>query len=270
MRIILIYLVVAYTLFGCVTAEISQGVNEPISGNLYIPKRIESGEAHAYAYSLDKKDSTLSQISYQYFTPQFSSGVMDSTFKDSVNARIVYWASSQSPEVETPLVGPLTGYYFQQVVNDFTIDEQAYDDMNMHLWSLEMGFDIVETSDYVRLNTHAWSYTGGAHGNGFTVYEYFEKTDGNRIHLNYFTNDVEALTRAAEPYFREQQEIPDGMSYGEFGMWFENDDFALNDNFYFSKEEMVFIYNPYEIAPYAGGTIELRIPFSALEGILRP
>lgn len=266
-----LFAVLGFALFGCVTTDISETIDEPIAGNIYIPKRIESGEARAYAYSLDKQDSTLSQIDYQYYTPQFSSGVMDSTFKDSVNARIVHWASSQSPEVETPLIGPLTGYYFQQVVNDFTVDEEEeFDDMNMHRWSLEMGFDRFETTDFVRLNTHAWSYTGGAHGNGFTVYEYFEKAGGRRIHLDFFTNDIGALTRIAEPFFREQQEIPNEMSYGEFGMWFENDVFALNDNFYFTNDEMVFVYNPYEIAPYAGGTIELRIPLSELEGIIRP
>ncbi len=259
------------SLIGLVVASCgtSENIIDEVSDELNIPDRIASGRAKAYAYNLEHTDSTLSQIDYQYYTPQFSSGVMDSTYKDSVNARIVELASMQSPEFETQLLGPLTDYYFERVVNDFTVDEaDDSDDMNMYQWSMEMGFDIDETQDYVVLSTNAWAYTGGAHGNGFSFYEYFSKQTGLEFGIEYFAADISPLLTVAEKYFRTQQDVGDEISLDEAGFWFENDTFHLSQNFYFRADEMVFLYNAYEIAPYAAGTIELTVPLEELEGIV--
>ncbi|XOV67919.1 MAG: RsiV family protein [Fluviicola sp.] len=254
-----------------VSCNTTEEIIDEVSDELNLPDRIESGRAKAYAYNIDRTDSTESVIDYQYYTPQFSSGVMDSTFKDSVNARIVEIAAMQSPETETVLLGPLTDYYFERVVDDFTVDAaDDEDDMRMWQWSMEARFDITEWDRFVRLSSSGWAYTGGAHGNGFVWYEYFSKEDGSRLKLDYFTNDIGALTQVAEKYFREQQDIPEGTSINEPGFWFENEEFALNDNFYLSEGKMTFVFNAYEIAPYAAGVIELEIPLSDLEGIIMP
>jgi len=50
----------------------------------------------------------------------------------------------------------------------------------------------------------------------------------------------------------------------EYGFWFQGDAFEVNENFYFENGNIVFLFNPYEIAPYAGGTSELIIPLSDL------
>ncbi|GAB5418936.1 MAG: hypothetical protein Crog4KO_00830 [Crocinitomicaceae bacterium] len=243
---------------------------DEVSDDLNIPDRIASGRAKAYAYNLEHTDSTLSQIDYQYYTPQFSSGVMDSTYKDSVNARIAELASMESPEFETQLLGPLTDYYFERVVNDFTVDEEDdSNDMNMYQWSMEMAFDIDESKEYVVLSTNAWSYTGGAHGNGYSFYEYFSKKTGVEFGIEYFAIEMDALLTIAEKKFRSQQDIEEGVSLDEAGFWFEDDSFHLSQNFYFRGDELVFLYNSYEIAPYAAGVIELTIPLEELEGIVR-
>jgi hypothetical protein len=194
---------------------------------------------------------------------------MDSSYKDVVNARIVELAAKESPDVETQLVGPLTDYYFERVVNDFTVDEaDDSDSMNMYRWSMEAGFDINESGKYVLLNSYGWSYTGGAHGNGYSLFEYFSKENGEEIGLEYFVSNMDVLLEVALKHFREQQEIGEGTSLDEAGFWFDNDEFQLNSNFYFDSENLNFVFNPYEIAPYAAGTIELMIPLSDLEGIV--
>lgn len=241
-----------------------------VSSELNLPDRIASGRAKSYAYSLGGADSTLSQIDYQYYTPQFSSGVMDSTFKDSVNARIMWLARWELQDDIIEPLGPLTDYYFQRIVDEFTIDEvDDYDDLQMHRWTMEVSFDISETSEYVMLETGSWSFTGGAHGNGAVIYDYFDKKTGKMLGYDYFFTSIESVSAAAEPYFREQQEVPEGVSLEDYGFWFENDQFAVNDNFYFSGEDVVFVFNPYDIAPYAAGTITLTVPLSALEHIYK-
>lgn len=46
--------------------------------------------------------------------------------------------------------------------------------------------------------------------------------------------------------------------------------FQPNENFGFSDAGLIVKYNSYEIAPYSSGQPELLIPYSALQGILRP
>jgi len=267
MKQLLLYFVAATLLVGCGTTE---DLIDDVSDELNLPDRIASGRAKAYAYNLDRSDSTASIIDYQYYTPQFSSGVMDSIFKDSVNVRIVEMAAMQSPDTETVLFGPLTDYYFERVVDDFTVDETEEDeDYEMWRWQMEAGFDISETNEYVCLSSRGWAYTGGAHGNGYSYYEYFSKEDGSIMLLEDFTLDMEALLTVAEKYFRDEHEMEPSTPINEPGFWFENDTFHLNDNFYFSGGKMIFVYNAYEIAPYAAGVIDLQIPLSELEGIVK-
>jgi len=43
-----------------------------------------------------------------------------------------------------------------------------------------------------------------------------------------------------------------------------------NDNFYLEREGIIFVYNPYEIAPYSAGIIEVFIPFQDIAPFLLP
>lgn len=244
---------------------------EEISNELNLPGRIASGRADSYAYNLNRSDSTLSRIDYQYYTPQLPTGLVDSTYKEAVNARIVEWASTEFVGPETVLNGPLTDYYFERVVNDFTIDEQDdKDGMGAYQWSMNIGFNIHEEKNFVCLETNAWWYTGGAHGNGATTYEYFRRETGEEIGLDYFVVRMEDLLAIAEKHFREQQELEEDITWDEAGFWFDGDEFHLTENFYFENGTMVFVFNPYDISAYAAGTIELTVPLNELKGIVDP
>jgi len=58
--------------------------------------------------------------------------------------------------------------------------------------------------------------------------------------------------------------------YSEAGFYFENDVFKLTANFAITKEGLKFLYNPYEIAPYALGQQEIIIPYAALGELIKP
>lgn len=47
-------------------------------------------------------------------------------------------------------------------------------------------------------------------------------------------------------------------------------DISGNDNFAFTREGLVYCYNPYEVAPYAVGRVHIHIPYEELRPILRP
>jgi hypothetical protein len=47
-------------------------------------------------------------------------------------------------------------------------------------------------------------------------------------------------------------------------------DIFPSENFILNDETITFVYNPYEIAPYAVGSIELIITYSEVSKILNP
>ena len=46
-------------------------------------------------------------------------------------------------------------------------------------------------------------------------------------------------------------------------------DMFPSENFILGEEAITFIYNPYEIAPYEKGSIELTLAYSELDDILK-
>ncbi|NJK82479.1 MAG: DUF3298 domain-containing protein [Saprospiraceae bacterium] len=44
----------------------------------------------------------------------------------------------------------------------------------------------------------------------------------------------------------------------------------MNDNFALTSEGVAFMFNPYEIAPYAMGQQQFTIPYTALQAIAKP
>jgi len=57
--------------------------------------------------------------------------------------------------------------------------------------------------------------------------------------------------------------------YSEAGFYFDNDVFTLTDNFAITKKGLKFVYNPYEVAPYALGQQEIMIPYALIKELIR-
>ncbi|HTN47231.1 MAG TPA: DUF3298 domain-containing protein [Flavipsychrobacter sp.] len=124
----------------------------------------------------------------------------------------------------------------------------------------EKGFVVIETMGY--------SYTGGAHGNYGSGFLNLDVE--NRRKLNFkdiATIDSTSLQKIMEQYFRKDYNIPVPKPLTD--MLFENY-LAPTDNFYLGEKGLGFLYNPYEVAAYAVGQIEVFVPYTALMPYLRP
>jgi hypothetical protein len=75
-----------------------------------------------------------------------------------------------------------------------------------------------------------------------------------------------ALSELLEAEFRAQHFLEPGQDLRDAGL-FENS-IHPSHNFYVTPCEMVFFYNPYELAPYAMGASIIRLAFDQLEGLL--
>ncbi|HEX8023998.1 RsiV family protein [Mucilaginibacter sp.] len=76
------------------------------------------------------------------------------------------------------------------------------------------------------------------------------------------------LTAIAEKIFRKKRGIQKRAKLSGYN--FENDIFALNNNFYITSKGITYLYNRYEITAYSEGEIELVIPYQLIKNLLRP
>ena len=106
-------------------------------------------------------------------------------------------------------------------------------------------------------SNYVYTFTGGAHGMNTTscfVYDFYENQEIgiNSIFEEEYIDEVLAL-------IKEQLALHQGAE--SIDMSYVN----VTENFYVDNEGMHWIYNPYEIAPYAVGAIEVVLPYSKIE-----
>ncbi|SEO09710.1 Protein of unknown function [bacterium A37T11] len=129
----------------------------------------------------------------------------------------------------------------------------------------------VITPNYLSLAVSYENYTGGAHGNYGTVYSNYNIATHQEIRLADIIPQTyqKELNAIGERYFRAKEGLTDTASLKET-YFFENGQFALNQNFYLSADSLHFLYNIYEIKPYVSGTTKLAIPLTDVERLLSP
>ena len=114
-----------------------------------------------------------------------------------------------------------------------------------------------------------YNYTGGAHGNhstGLSTYDLAQKKvlTLNDIFLPKYEKTIsKALANAARRQFNMKPNEP--LTNNLFDNVIEP-----TNNFCITPKGIIFLYNPYEIAAYAYGEIELFIPFSEIKSVVNP
>ena len=130
---------------------------------------------------------------------------------------------------------------------------------------------LLNTPEILTVEEFSYSFTGGAHGNYGTSYYNFDASTGQLLTLkDILTEGYESpLKTIAEPIFKKTY-LEEGMTkYSEAGFYFENDQFTMTYNFAITKEGLKFMYNPYEVAPYALGQQEILISYTNLKDLIK-
>ncbi|PID99928.1 MAG: hypothetical protein CSA79_05945 [Thiothrix nivea] len=160
----------------------------------------------------------------------------------------------------------------QQLAEAF-IDEYRQTPNPFNSWELERNLKIVfVTQDMLTLLFEEYGYTGGAHPFSGRRYSVLSLKDASQIILPDLLNPgyETALNVAAERIFRQVRRLKEEETLEEQGFSFPNDVFAVNDNFGVLKEGLDFIFNPYEIAPYALGPTQFLVPYEDIQELIRP
>ena len=119
--------------------------------------------------------------------------------------------------------------------------------------------EVFSNEALLSLQFQNYLFTGGAHGYGSTFFKNFDLHTGAEITETDFFHDYNGFLILAEKAFRKENNIPENESINATGFWFDEDTFSLPESMGVSKNELLFIYNPYDIASYADGPIYFKI-----------
>lgn len=210
--------------------------------------------------------SNCATINISY--PEFYSDKNDSviiTINNFIKKAILYY--SYGDEAALSIDELIT--QFVENYKDFLLESPEY---NVAWEQTNNTKVIMNKSNILCLELFDYDFMGGAHPNTLIAYENFNSKTGQKIYLpDLFVENYEPyLDKIAEKIFRDVREIPEGATYDTLGFWFDKNVFILTDNFAISETGLVFLYNSYEIAPYAWGQTKLEIPYADLKEIIKP
>lgn len=175
----------------------------------------------------------------------------------------------------------------EEVVSLLTFDEdQQPEDIPEAVASFRKGFEMLqlefpdetvpweanieaivtfENKDLLSIGLNSYIFTGGAHGYGATRFLNFKKKSGQEVDNSELFKNHKKFVEFAETQFRIQQNIPPDQPINSTGFMFEQNEFYLPENIGFAENGLKLLYNPYEVASYADGTIELLLPYKDIE-----
>lgn len=119
-------------------------------------------------------------------------------------------------------------------------------------WESKCDYKIVYASEkLVSYKIVSWSYSGGAHG--MTDTKVGTIRNGKVLKLSDLPENIETLWQRA---LNSHPEIKTIKEYATF----LNEEPQITDNFYLDDKGIHFIYQPYEIAPFATGIVDVLVP----------
>lgn len=208
----------------------------------------------------NKPDSTCTLINLRY--PVFSG---QKTLNDTVISRLT----------STFKIDEKTDYTLAGLAKHF-IDFYQKDKLSGN--ATEMAYDLDIDASVVRqdssittLRLKGYTYLGGAHGGSSVTFINWNTKTAGKITLDdiLLPGYQEKLRLSAEKIFRADEKLSDTASLAD-GYFFKDNKFALNDNYLITPLGIRFLYNEYEIKPYAAGTTDLFIPYAQIKLLLRP
>jgi hypothetical protein len=120
----------------------------------------------------------------------------------------------------------------------------------------------VDYEHYVVVKRVVDYYDGGAHGMFGTDYHVFDRNTARFVTLADVADEarLSGLRLAVLDELRKKFELREDEHLTDAG--FFEDDLELTENFFLSEDGIGFHWNPYELAPYVFGEIEVVVPFN--------
>ncbi len=138
-------------------------------------------------------------------------------------------------------------------------------------WYIERKMDVAfEQFPVIGFKFREATFMGGAHPNATVSYLNYSAADSTFLNLYDIIKDEneDEFVGIAEKIFRDSTGIESGRLLASGGYWFE-EGFELNENFLIERSGLRFLFNPYEIAPYSMGELELFIGWDKFRHLMK-
>ncbi len=112
-------------------------------------------------------------------------------------------------------------------------------------------------------------YTGGANYNMEVTFLNFDSKTGDLLELSDLVNDIPALTELTRTTFFAQHQFTPEYYRDSVRISDMPEELPLAATIGLDSEGIVVFYNLYEIAPRSFGATELKLPYSAVESLLK-
>ena len=128
---------------------------------------------------------------------------------------------------------------------------------------LTYSYELISETDSISIQrgifcfmTNFYLFEGGAHGISGKRYDCVDLETGKKVAFNdvFAKDSEEALTAIIKRIIAEKPQDYE----------FFDTEIKPSDNFYFDSDGIIFVYNPYEIAPYSANVIEIYVPFNEI------
>jgi hypothetical protein len=207
----------------------------------------------------DKPDSTCTVVDIRY--PEFKD---QAQLNDTVKSKLLT-IFSMDGKADTSLESMSKN--FLKAYADF----KKSDPKSVMFYTLNTYAKVIQQdTSLISLEYGGYIFQGGAHGGAFTGYVNWNPDAKKEVTLkDILISGYEAkLTRTADSIFRKNEKLSATASL-KTNYFFKDDKFALNNNYSITPLGIKFMYNQYEIKPYAAGQTELFIPYSQIRTLVR-
>ncbi len=171
----------------------------------------------------------------------------------------------------------LLAYYGNNIAGKLKADYDYVEDDSRMPYAYEMNIKkTYETGRFVTFTATSYYYTGGAHGMSLDRGTTFRKTDGRRFDLDMLCNTGsdefrKMIKEGLKSYFSDNGETATtDEELKEMLLTESSTDYLPLPQFapYLTEEGVTFVYQQYEIAPYAAGMPTFTIPYDKMKPYL--
>ncbi len=193
---------------------------------------------------------------------------VDKIINEQVNKQIIDNEKVKTPPNQVTLKGDelQVPQAIKNALDSFTKEQISSESSLAYSFNVQPNY-LGHMGSLELFSINSYRYMGGAHGISFVLYQILDNKTQKVITLDdiLLSNKKAKLTRLAKAEFakflqRADTSLEENSNYAEF---------QLTDNFTFTKDGLRFLYQPYEITPYAMGMPEITIPYDKLNGVIK-
>lgn len=136
-------------------------------------------------------------------------------------------------------------------------------------WFVKIDTEAIHnTPDVCTISVSETAYTGGAHPNQRRRLVSFDVLSGQLLGADDLTRDPGALAALVERQLRSDHGLGPDDDLAAAGFWISDEGLRVPDNLGIVAEGLLVHWDPYEIAPYSMGPVDVTVPAAELDGII--